>query len=310
MAWNYPEEVTLRGHPRPGAARYVGDRIKLHRHVVRLGGTPYTVITLRPGTDVRFSNNRHHETWHILSDSRGARLLGRLLWGLAYQRVPRTLVLIEGPQLDPNPFDAAPADPIALVPAWLTPLPTRDARELRKRIPLTRPAGTVRWHTPGLTAAAAAGLDAYLGIPWWWERRVGAGAGRHRVERAGGLLILAATPPVLRDWAVDVYRLGEPPNPPMDWTDLGWPYGMDYTDLGRMDGEVQIFADYRQRVSAARVARREVLAGLTRPISPADLEPLIWQRGGEVRLRARRPQRTAAARSPATGRLRRGPAAA
>jgi hypothetical protein len=73
----------------------------------------------------------------------------------------------------------------------------------------------------------------------------------------------------------------------MDYTDLGWPYGMDYTDLGWPDGEVQIFADYRQRVSAARVARREILAGLTQPMPPADLEPLIWQRGAEVRLRAR-----------------------
>jgi hypothetical protein len=280
--------VTLRGHPRPGAARYVGDRIKLHRHVIRLGGAPYTVITLRPGTDVHFSNNRYHETWHILSDPLGARLLGRLLWGLAYQRVPRTLVLIERPHLDPTPFDAAPADPIALVPAWLTPLPTRDARELRKRLPLTRPAGTVRWHTPGLAAAAAAEPGTWPSMPGSGrEWRAGAGGGRHRIERAGGLLIFAATPPVLRDWAVDVYLLGEPPNSPMDYRYIGWPYGMAYTDLGRTDGEVQIFADYRQRVSAARVARREVLAGLTQPVPPADLEPLVWQRGAEVRLRAR-----------------------
>jgi hypothetical protein len=271
-----PEEVTLRGHPRPGAARYVGDRVKLHRHVIRLGGTPYTVITMRPGTDIHFSDNRYHDTWHILTDPRGARLLGRLLWGLAYQRVARTLVLIQRPQLDPSPFDAAPADPIALVPAHLTPLPTRDARELRKRLPLTRPSGTVRWHTPGLAAAADAEPDSYRGIRWR-DRLAGADAGRHRIERAGGLLIFAAKPPVLRDWAVAVYWLGEPPHSPMDYTHLGW---------GWPDGEVQIFADYRQGVSAARVARREVLAELPHPVPPADLQPLIWQRADEVRLRA------------------------
>jgi hypothetical protein len=236
---------------------------------------------MRPGTDVRFSNNRHHDTWHILTDPLGARLLGRLLWGLAYQRVPRTLVLIERPQLDPSPFDAAPAAPIALVPAHLTPLPSRDARELRKRLPLTRPAGTVRWHTPGLAAAAATEPDSYRVIPpWRRDPPTGAGADRHRIERAGGLLIFAAKPPVLRDWAVAVYGLGEPPHSPMDLTYFG-------RSSWRPDGEVQIFDDYRQGVSAARVARREVLAELPHPVSPADLQPLIWQRAAEVRLRAR-----------------------
>src|SRR5215467_6778077 len=98
------------------------DRLKLHRRLMRLDGRDYTVITLRPGTDARFSTNYFHDTWHVLSDWHGARLLGRLLWGLAYQRVPGTLVLIDRPFLDPNPFDAEPADPIVLVPARLTTL--------------------------------------------------------------------------------------------------------------------------------------------------------------------------------------------
>jgi hypothetical protein len=60
----------------------------VHRHLVRLDGREYTVITPRPGTGVSFSTNRYHGTWHVLSCLRGARLLARLLWGLAYQRVP------------------------------------------------------------------------------------------------------------------------------------------------------------------------------------------------------------------------------
>src|SRR5215831_7359241 len=130
------EEVTLRARPRPDAATRVVDRVKLHRRAMPLDGRLYTVITPRPGTDVRFSTNYFHGTWHILSDWHGARMLGRLLWGMAFQRKPGTLLLIDRPFLDPNPFDAEPADPIALVPAPLTPLTTKAARHLRRRLPL------------------------------------------------------------------------------------------------------------------------------------------------------------------------------
>jgi hypothetical protein len=272
LVWK--EEVTLRGQPRADAAT----RLKLHRHVVRLDGEQYTVITLRPGTDARFSTNRFHETWHILSDLHGARLLGRLFWGLAYQRVPRTLVLIDRPFLDPNPFDAAPADPIALVPARLTPLRARAARELRHRLPLTLPRGTVRWQTPGLLPAIAAQRAERERMPggWrapWFEPR---GFTQH-IDRLGGLLVLAATPPVLKDWAATVYPLGEYTYRGMDYTELGWP-----------DGEVQVFTDFRRRVSAARVARREILADLPAPLPSAELEPLVWERGTAVRQRRSR----------------------
>jgi hypothetical protein len=103
-------EVSLSGAARPGASESIGDQLRLHRYPLRLDGREYTVITPRPGTGARFSTNRYHDTWHVLSDLRGARLLARLLWGLAYQRVPGTMVAIGPPLLDPNPFDAEPAD--------------------------------------------------------------------------------------------------------------------------------------------------------------------------------------------------------
>jgi hypothetical protein len=141
---------------RSRSAGATGDRLKLHRRVVRLDGRNYTVLALRHGSTCRFSTNYYHETWHILSDRDGAKLLARLLWGLAYQRVPGTLVLIDRPNLDPNPFDAEPADPIALVPADLTRLTPQAARALRARLPLTTPPdGTVRWQTPGYDLAAS-----------------------------------------------------------------------------------------------------------------------------------------------------------
>jgi hypothetical protein len=262
--------VLLGGAARPGVGESIGDRFKLHRYLLRLDGREYTVITPRPGTGVRFSTNRYHDTWHVLSDLRGAQLLARLLWGLAYQRVPGTLVVIGPPLLDPNPFDAEPADPIALVPAVLTPLRAQAARQLRHRLPLGMPAGTVRWHTPGLAPAVTA-CRSESDIPPGqrpWYPPPGA---RHRIDRVGGVLVLAATVQELKSWAVAVAQLG-------DWL---WE-GMDYTGLNGTDGEVQVFTDYRRRVGTAQLARREVLASPARQLPPADQRPLIWQRGSVV----------------------------
>ncbi|GII04374.1 hypothetical protein [Planobispora takensis] len=142
--------------PRPANAHETGDRLKLHRRTLRADGREYHVITLRPGTAAGFSTNHHHGTWHILSDVHGARLLGRLLWGLSFQRRPGTLVLIDRPHLDTNPFDAEPADPILLAPSHLTTLTPQAIRQLRRLLAGPPPSqGTVRWHTWGLDTEAA-----------------------------------------------------------------------------------------------------------------------------------------------------------
>ncbi|HEX5114262.1 MAG TPA: hypothetical protein VFW65_03585 [Pseudonocardiaceae bacterium] len=261
---------------RPASARDAGDRLKLHRRVLRLDGRDHTVITPRPGTRARYSTNYFHQTWHVLSDQHGAAVLARLLWGLSYQRRPGTVVLIDRPFLDPNPFDATPADPIALVNIHLTGLTNAVARNLRG--PTTPSAGTVRWHTPGLDPAVAAGRARAHAIArresdWSRDPRPCPGG---QVRRIGGVLALVAPPEQLRHWAVRVARLG-------DW----WHDGMDYTELectGGPPGEVQIFRDYRRRVGVAEVARREVLAGAGR-LSPADVEPLIWDHLATVRAR-------------------------
>jgi hypothetical protein len=62
---------------------------------------------------------------------------------------------------------------------------------------------------------------------------------------------------------------------------------MDYAELGRPGGEVQVFTDYPRRVGAARAARREILATLSGPLPPADLDPLIWDRAAADRDRTR-----------------------
>ena len=279
----------MRGKPRPTAATRIVDRLKLHRRRLWLAGREYTVVTPRPGTDVRFSTNFFHETWHVLSDWRGARLLGRLLWGLAYQRVSGPLVLIDRPFLDPNPFDAEPADPIALVPASLTSLPGKAARQLRRRLPLDGTGdGTVRWHTHGLHAAVAAWRAERDRPPGQWRRQWIPSQGfQQRMARIGGLLTLAATPAALKDDAAHIFQLGEHA-----------PRGMDYAEIDWPNGEVQVFRDYRHRVSAALVARREVLTEQPGPHAPADLNPLIWHRGTEVRSRHHRPAQTSTPPAP------------
>jgi hypothetical protein len=259
--------------------------MKLHRCRLRLHGRWYTVVTLRPGTEARFSTNFYHDTWHILSDWHGARLLGRLLWGLAYQRVAGTLVLIDQPFLDPNPFDAEPADPIALVPAHLTTLTSRAARELRHRLPCTGTGdGTVRWHTYGLDGAIAArraNHDRPVGAwraPWIPPR------GFHeRMDRVGGLVTFAATPSALKEYATYIHNLGAYHYHGIAHAEIDWP-----------NGEVQVFRDYGRRVSAARVARREILSDLANPPSRDGLNPLLWQRSAEVRHQRRRRSRTTA----------------
>ncbi|MEV4459331.1 hypothetical protein [Microbispora sp. NPDC049633] len=273
--------------PRPDTAARAGDGLKLHRRPVRADGRDYNVITLRPGSRARFSTNRFHETWHILSDVHGARLLGRLLWGLSFQRLPGTVVVVDRPHLDPNPFDAEPADPIVLVPADLTTLKRQGVRELLRRLAArASSAGTVRWHTWGLDAELARTRERVRECrelrrwPGWEPPAADRGAA---VERIGGALVFRAPPARLRAWAVDVAMLGD---------DMR--HGMDYVYLEASnsplcwgDGEVQVFSDYRRRVAVAGISRREVLADLPEGSAPADVDQRIWRHNSTVRARGR-----------------------
>ncbi|QIS12183.1 TfoX/Sxy family DNA transformation protein [Nocardia arthritidis] len=261
---------------RPGTRHAVGDGLKVHRRTMRLDRRDHTVISLRPGTAIRFSTNRFHNTWHVLSDDRGAQLLARLLWGLSYQARPGTLVVIDQPFLAPTPFDADPADPIVLLPNWFGNLTATAARELRHRLPLRGPSeGTVRWRSFGLSQ------DYWAGRPDWRWR-----AERGTTSRRSGMIVLAPIDPdECRDWAVDVARMNTAERT-SDHRYLGpWRHGYD--------GEVQIFRHFHQMVGVAARARRQVLDRPDGP--PADPEGLryaIWAesariRGQHLRIRGR-----------------------
>lgn len=255
---------TVRRRQRPATARSAADGMKVHRRETRLAGRPHTVVSLRPGTAARFSTNLFHETWHVLSDRHGARLLGRLLWGLSYQSRPGTVVVIDREFITTTPFEGDPADRIVLAPCWDTPFTARHARALKAWSP-SAPDGTVRWRTHG--------LDAALDDPRaWFEDRPYRGPVRSHVENPGGMVVLRLhSPDEAREWAVQSGSL-DPHNR----------YGMDYTFLDGgcrySTGEVQVFRDFHRDVSVARRARADVLAGLDEPVEPDALRPLVWDR--------------------------------
>ncbi|WP_433461489.1 hypothetical protein [Spirillospora sp. CA-128828] len=263
----------MRAVQRPANARYTGDGMKLHRRTLRLAGRDHTVVGLRPGTRVRFSTNLFHGTWHVLSDPRGANVLGRLLWGLSYQSRPGTLVVVDRPFLVPTPFDADPADPIVLVPAWHTPFTGKTARDLARRLPLRRPPeGTVRWRTHGLDDALA-DWQGWFRADMWKDRYDG------RVKRQHGLVtLMPRTPLEMRDWAVLAAGLNPSGRHGTDYAYFGsWGHGYE--------GEIQIFRGFHRDVSVSRQARADVLACPDAPADPAELQPLIWDRHDLIKRR-------------------------
>ncbi|MFI1577774.1 hypothetical protein [Embleya sp. NPDC020630] len=253
----------------------------MHRIAAYLDGRPYRLITPRPSNTTRFAVNHFHDHGHVVSDRAGAVLFARLMWGLAHERYPNTLVVIDRRHLDPNPFDAEPSPPIVLFAGERTPFGGRAARDLRRLLPtLGRPDGTVHWRTHGLDAALT-DRDAWMRRhpePMWdWERER-----RHKRKPEDtmreGLFLLPADAEALRREAVCIAGMEVSATAPMAY---------EYLRRYRF----QIFHDYRRRVSAARTARREIEA---LPVPPNRFDPWrypdtdaprlhIWDRGTEIR---------------------------
>lgn len=218
--------------------------MKVHLRVRRIGGRTLRVLTLRPGTDVRFSANHFHRTWHVVSSFQGGRLLAHLLWGLAFQRKPGTLFVLHGPHLSPTPFDADPSPPIVLVPRRLTGFDATLGKALRHALPtLGPPDCTVRWQSHGLGRAVAAPT------PPRWEI-----ARDERARSLGGCVCLDGSPEALRKLAIHVADMRTGREGRSDY--------LPFAEHGRTwfpDGEVQLFDEYDRMVSVAREARRRVV---------------------------------------------------
>lgn len=259
---------------------------KLHLRPIAINRRTYRVASLRPSCGVGFSTNYYHQTWHIISDPAGAAVLARLLWGLAFQKQPGTFVCIHGPHLRPTPFDAAPSDPIVLVPTGLTPVVADDLRALRER--LRRPSREgmrVGWPSFGLDRLLDEEerdeLHDRRPSNWqvWRDQEL------IDVRHEGGCVVVAGPACALRQAARALHYLASS--------------GGDgnYTYLGRYqgsspDGEVQVFDRYHSMLSEAAEARRRTLAAGDAPREPADFLWTVGLRRHEIceERRAARPR--------------------
>jgi hypothetical protein len=229
------------------------ERLKVQRRSLRLDGLAYTILSPRPSEAARFATNRYHETWHVISDGAGAQLLARLCWAMAFQQRERTFVLIDPPLLVPNPFDADPSTPIVIANNDLGPIGRDAMKSLRSKVPLDTPSmGTVVLQTRG--------LDAALEDEAAFFRRDDRATWRNEHQKwrwidgtSGGLLVMAAPPPVLRGWGVDLSNLGRQAQPGMQWE--------TYLDHPETTGEVQVIGDFTSQVDAAISVRNQMFPG-------------------------------------------------
>jgi hypothetical protein len=222
-----------------------GPRLKVHRRSVRLDRLEYTILTPRPSEEARFATNFFHEAWHVITNQRGAALLARLCWAMAFQRRERTIILIDFPFVVPTPFDADPSSPIVVVNNDLGAFGRAAVKELRAQLPLTNaPDGTVVLQTRG--------LDQALEDPTEFRNRnqdtqlQNQHQKRRWIDGSNGVVIVAAPPPVLRTWGVDLSDLGT-------WSHEGGSW--EYLDYPSKVGEVQVLDDFDSKLAAAKAAR-------------------------------------------------------
>ncbi|MGO9557948.1 MAG: hypothetical protein ACLPYW_02515 [Acidimicrobiales bacterium] len=243
------------------------ERLKVHRRAVVLDGHTHTVLSPRPGASYSFATNYFHETWHIVTDTPGARLLGRLFWAMAFQRRERTLMVIDQSYIVPDPFDADPSSPIAILNNDLGPLGRSAAGDLRAALPFKTPSdGTVVLQTRGLDAALAdreAFEERETKAGWPWNDR----QQRSWIDAINGLVVVAAPAPVLRQWGVDVSRTGGQFYEGSDEEELDWPRKRD---------EIQVLEKFHERLKSARAKRETLFPGRAHEALSDDEHRLLW----------------------------------
>lgn len=241
-------------------------RIRLHRREWRHDGRTYQVIALRAGDPVRYAALVDEYGVLVTSDLAGTRLLGRLLWGLSYQRRPDTLLVLDPVHLVPNPQDGRPSPVLVFGVAGRTVLRPAAARRLAaRRWWRSRPTSTVTWNTASFPAAMAEMHS------WEDDRR----AGRRffggppppdAILRASSTLVtVLADPQLLRGWSTSIGGAGS-----------YWSHGESCTEPDWQTGfDVHAVRHFHRRVSAARRARAEVLAAPDCPTDPGIIDERV-----------------------------------
>jgi hypothetical protein len=232
-----------------------------------LGGSKYAVLSPRPSVEARFATNRYHDTWHIVTDISGAHLLARLCWAMAFQRHPRTVIVIDPPLLVPNPYDGDPPVPIVIVNNDLGPFDREAAASLRAALPFRGPSeGTVVLQTRG--------LDIALNDPKEFERSEDQARWRHAhqkrrwIDGSGGLMVIASPPPVLRKWGVELNDLGTWSHQGSSWAELDYPQN---------EGEVQVLEHFSGRVEKAVQVRNRLFPDQLEERLSEDDRRQVWQ---------------------------------
>ncbi len=243
-----------------------GPRLKVHRRTVRLDRSEYTILSPRPTEEARFATNYFHETWHVITSQRGAALLARLCWAMAFQRRERTVVLIDTPLIVPTPFDADLSSPIAIVNNDLGAFGRAAVKDLRAQLPLSKaPDGTVVLQTRGLDQALENTTE-FHGRNHETQLQ-----NQHRkrrwVDGSNGLAIVSAPPPVLRTWGVDLAALGT-------WSHEGRSW--EYLDYPAKVGEVQVLDDFDSMLVTAQAARDRAFPGAANRRLTEDERSKIW----------------------------------
>ena len=249
--------------------------LKLHLRTIRLRDVTMRVVSLRPQTRVHFSTNYYHDTWHVLAGSDGAAVFGRLLWGLAFQRHRDTVVLIDRPHLVPTPFEADPPDPILIVSSALTRVDDDALREMKRRLHRA-PTTTIRWTTFGMAEA----LDSYPP-----HNQINPLLGLERMSRRAGFICYTAPPAVLRFRAATVHGMqgGEGYLPLAEGRPASHP----------SDGEFQLIPHFEDMVSAARVARREVMPDREHSLASDEERKAVWDNASAALRRLKSARRRA-----------------
>jgi hypothetical protein len=186
---------------------------------------------------------------------------------MAFQRRERTFVLIDAPLLVPNPFDADPPTPIVVANNDLGPIGRGALKALRSKLPLNTPSmGTVVLQTRG--------LDAAMEDEPAFHRRDDQATWRNQhqqrrwIDGTNELLVIAAPPPVLRGWAVDLSNLGRQTLPGMEWE--------SYLDDPENAGEVQVIGDFRSQVDAAIAVRNQLFSDRKDGLLTEDERAQVW----------------------------------
>jgi hypothetical protein len=247
----------------------VQERLKVRRRSLKLDRLTYTVLSPRPSVASRFATNQHHDKWHVLTDAEGAHLLGRLCWAMAYQQRPHTVMVIDPSVLVPNPFDADPSKPIVIVNSDIGPFGREAATALTAALPFVG-------DSEGTVVLQTRGLDVALSDPVAFRGRDDQAAWRndhHKKEWIDGdapLVIIAAPPPVLREWGVELAGLENRSQQGSSWS---------YLEQADHEGEVQVLDDFRSQVEHATALRRLLYPDRERQRLADDERQQMWTIG-------------------------------